>query len=123
MATTTVAQPQLTAIYKETVYDLDPDTSYLEQEGFEDRLRQYNDGHFAYIGIRAVAEVTYQEANYQCVQRFTSAGLWGIEDDSDRDYLDEIARDALNELKEHLEHFNIDLSAFDELANKADWNA
>ena len=40
-------------IVMETVPDQYPDTSYLEQEGFEERLQQHRDGRFGFIGIRA----------------------------------------------------------------------
>jgi len=34
------------------INDCNPDTSYLEQEGFEKRLDEYNRGHFEFVGIR-----------------------------------------------------------------------
>ena len=40
-------------IVMETLPDPCPDTSYLEQEGFEERLRQSENGDFGFMGIRA----------------------------------------------------------------------
>jgi len=79
--------------------DNDPDPSYLEQEGFEDRLDQYKRGVFGYMGIVAKAEVVIDGI----CQTITSGGLWGIEDDSDEGYLNEIAQEQLNELSDQLE--------------------
>ena len=42
-------------IVMETLPDPCPDTSYLEQEGFEERLRQADNGLFGFMGIRANA--------------------------------------------------------------------
>ena len=75
--------------------DIDPDTSYLEQEGFEDRLAQYNNGDFGYIGIRAEAEIVIDSV----IQRISSGGLWGTESDSDESYLKEIEQEELSALR------------------------
>lgn len=80
------------------MWDSDPDTSYLEQAGFEDRLEQYNDGQFSFIGIRADADVVVDNT----VQHITSGGLWGIEDDSTREYLKTIEEEQMAELKGQL---------------------
>lgn len=69
--------------------DDDPDTSYLEQEGFEDRLRQYRDGQFHFIGVRARVELSIPTGeSFTIAHTVTSPGLWGIETDSDSDYLE-----------------------------------
>lgn len=75
--------------------DLDPDTSYLEQEGFEDRLAEYRNGQFSYIGVRVLADIQIQNI----IQTVSSGGLWGIEDDSDESYLREVAQEELHELR------------------------
>lgn len=90
-----------------------PDTSYLEQDEFSDRLRQFNDGLFCYIGIIAEAEVNVQVNDGQAYinrqiapqylrQTITSGGLWGIESDSDASYLEEIEQEQLSELRGQL---------------------
>jgi hypothetical protein len=80
-------------------WDPFPDLSYLEQPGFEDRLQQFRNDEFSFVGISAEAEIV---VNGVC-QMITSGGLWGIESDSDQTYLDEIAQEELAELKVILE--------------------
>ena len=67
--------------------DPEPDTSYLEQDEFEDRLEAYKRGEFSFIGARAEAEVIIEETT----QTLRSGGLYGIESDSEDEYIDEIA--------------------------------
>jgi hypothetical protein len=78
--------------------DIDPDPSYLEQEGFEDRLREYRNGQFYYVGVRVLADI--QVGNI--IQTVSSGGLWGIEDDSDESYFADVIQDELTELREQL---------------------
>lgn len=75
--------------------DSDPDTSYLEQTGFEERFDQYKNGEFGYIGIRAEAEIVIDSV----IQRISSGGLWGTESDSDESYLKEIEQEELSGLR------------------------
>ncbi len=81
------------------LWDPSPDASYLDAPGFEDRYRQYRNGDFNYLGIRAEAEIV---VNGVC-QTITSGGLWGIESDSDRTYLSAVEQDELEQLKSILE--------------------
>lgn len=78
--------------------DIDPDPSYLEQEGFEDRLKQYRDGQFGFIGIRVLADI--QIGNV--IQTISSGGLWGIENDSEESYFKEVEQEELVELRSQL---------------------
>lgn len=78
--------------------DDSPDTSYLKQDGFEDRLAQYNASEFHFIGIRVEARININGL----LQTISSGGLWGIEDDSDQGFLDETAQEELRELKGQL---------------------
>lgn len=78
-----------------TVYDEDPDPSYLEQEGWEDRLRQYRDGVFTFVGVYALAKVLVNDT----VQDIRSGGLWGIESDSGDDYMAEVEAEELDDLR------------------------
>lgn len=80
------------------INDLDPDTSYLEQEGFEDRLDQYRRDVFSFIGIRVKASVQINGT----IQIIESGGLWGIESDSDESYLREVEQEELSEVKQTL---------------------
>lgn len=95
--------------------DYDPDTSYLEQEGFENRLEELERGAFSYVGIFAQATVMLKGH----LQTFRSGGLWGIEDDIGKDYFKEVAQEEIAQLKEELQSYNVDMSNFDELAEGA----
>lgn len=68
-----------------------PDTSYLEQEGFEDRLRQAENGLFGFIGVLASCEFTITLAGQpSIVHTFESPGVWGVETDSDPAYIQQL---------------------------------
>jgi hypothetical protein len=82
-----------------------------EKEGTEDyqkygkqdyrRMESLNQGGYYYIGIRAEAtvQVSFDGGKVWKFDTMTSGGLWGIESDSDPSYLDEVAKEELNELK------------------------
>ena len=67
-----------------------PDASYLEQEGFADRLEQYRQGAFDFVGVRAAIELPIPFGKDRILTRIESPGLWGIESDSGEDYLDSV---------------------------------
>ncbi len=73
-----------------------------------DRMESLNNGNWYYIGIRAEAEIglpsNYTQAGKPILmcQKITSGGLWGIESDSDRDYLESVEKDELADLKTQL---------------------
>jgi hypothetical protein len=96
---------QLLSIHVKFIPDSDPDTSYLEQEGFEDRLRQYKAGVFDFIGIRA--EATIVNAESRLLQFIHSGGLWGVESDTDGPGLEEIIEEQLEELKAELKALGV----------------
>jgi hypothetical protein len=82
-------------IEREVIPDMDPDTSYLEEEGeFADRLAAYRRGEFGYVGVRATVNVPVGGVT----QTITSAGLWGIEDDSDEEYMNKVFREEKEQL-------------------------
>lgn len=72
-----------------------------------DRMESLNAGHWAYIGIIAVAEVGISTDGGKTfkLDRLTSGGLWGIESDSDRGYLEETEQEELSQLKELLQGY------------------
>lgn len=110
---------KLESIKIKRIPDSDADTSYLEQEGFKERLQQYTDGQFGFIGITAEAEVSYDIGNgTRRLETLTSSGLWGIEDDSDAAYLRSIEKEELADLRAHCERFGVDVSNFDQLATQ-----
>jgi hypothetical protein len=78
-------------IYPEQVPDVAANPNYLLQEGFEKRLAEYRRGDFGFCGVRAVAEIEFPSSDgWVIVGRLESPGVWGIEDDSGRDYLTEV---------------------------------
>jgi hypothetical protein len=111
-------KPYIESLRAEHIPDSDADASYLEQEGFEDRLAQYRRGDFGFIGIQISAVVAYPVAGGGSVrlETFTSGGLWGIEDDSDRDCLAAVEREELEDLRAHLERFGVDTADFNQIA-------
>jgi len=70
------------------VVEPDPDASagYLEHEGLEERRAAYELEEFTFVRARAEADVDIEEIP----QVLTSAGLGGIESDSEDEYTDEI---------------------------------
>lgn len=84
-----------------------PDTSYLEQEGFEDRLEQYRQGSFDYVGLRATVEVPIPYGADRILVRIESPGLWGIESDSGEDYFDSIFQEESETLADMLAELGV----------------
>jgi hypothetical protein len=84
------------------VPDDSPDTSYLEQEGFEDRLAQYRRGDFDYVGGRAAVELPIPYGKDRILVKIESPGLWGVESDSDENYLDTIFQEEIDTLADML---------------------
>lgn len=82
---------------------------YAEQD--YDRMESLNRGGWYYLGIRAEAEIIMNNT----IQRIASGGLWGIESDSGREYLEEVAAEELASLKDQL----AELGFTDEEINEA----
>jgi len=91
-------------IEMEKVPDEDPDTSYLEQEEFKDRLAAYQRDEFSFLGIRATVDVTMPSGT---IQTLTSPGIWGIETDSGDDYFQDVFEEERSQLIEDLEAMGI----------------
>jgi hypothetical protein len=77
------------------------------------RMEAYNRQEWYYVGVRATAEVELSaQINKGCVsghevynksiQTIRSGGLWGIESDSDRAYLEQIEKEELSDLRDSL---------------------
>lgn len=111
-------QSYIERVYIEVVPDEDPDLSYLEQDYSEleraereryiyaDKLRldAYRRGEWSTVGVRLVAEVTYdREGHIDRPIEIRSAGVWGIESDSGRDYAHEAGLSQADDLREQLE--------------------
>ena len=85
-----------------------------------ERMEGLNRGDWHFVGIYAQAEVSYPLSRDGCrrIERFRSGGLWGIESDGG-DHFFQVAEGQLQELKQHLAVFGVDLASFDELAADA----
>ena len=98
----------------EVVPDTDPDTSYLYQDDpdFSERREAFERGDFGFVGVRAVAEITFEHEDtggWTQGPRVTTPGLWGIEDDSGEDYFREVGEDEAGELVDMLHALGISL--------------
>ena len=87
-----------------------PDPSYLEQQGmgFEDRLAAFNRGDFCFVGVYA----RYELHNWQSgvTASFRSAGLFGIESDSDGTYFQQVFAEERQSLIADLEALGIEVA-------------
>lgn len=111
-------RPFLRSLRVERLPDPDADASWLEQECWmeTEHAEAYRRGEFGFLGIRAVAEVAYS-CGESCLrlETFTSAGMWGIEDNSSEEYLRLVEAEELEELRSHLLTFGVVLASWDEL--------
>ena len=92
---------------RQIVPDDCPDTSYLEQDEFEDRLEQYRRGEFDFVGVRAAVEVPLPYGKDRILTRIESPGLWGIESDSGEDYLESVFQEESTILADMLTELGV----------------
>ena len=78
---------------RQLVPDDCPDTSYLEQEGFEDRLDQYRQGDFDYVGVLAAVKMPIPYGKDRILTRIESPGSVWRQSDSGEDYFDSVFRE------------------------------
>lgn len=83
------------------------DPAYIEQD--YKRIRDYYAGKWCMFGCTALAVVSYPigQGNRR-IQIFKSGGLWGIESDSELADIKDIEQEQLEDLKDHLSHFNVE---------------
>lgn len=75
-----------------------------------ERMEALQRGDWQSQGCVAKAEVSYPTGNgNRRLETLSSGGLWGIESDSDREFLDEVEREQLDDLADHLNHFGFDV--------------
>ena len=89
----------------------------------EDMERLSNFGKtWVMLSCVAKAEVSYpiNESGDRRIETFRSGGLYGVESDSDSEYLKEVEKEQIEDLKQHLEHFNVDLSSFEKKVEEAE---
>jgi hypothetical protein len=115
------SRPALERIRVVVEPDPDPDISYLEQDEFKERLRAYKRDEFGFVGVRAEADVIIEGT----VQTLTSAGLWGIESDSERSYLEEVAAEEYRSLRDVLKAVGVATADLPQEADKGwiEWRA
>jgi len=96
--------PKIERAWIEVLPDTDPDTSYLEQDEFEHRAKQYWNGDFSFVGVRACAEIRFETPQGGWIRGpiVTSGGLWGIESDSSEEYFKEVGTEEAHELADML---------------------
>lgn len=81
-----------------------PPQSYAEQmESAKARMAAFEAGEWGYVGVRARAELAIP-CGRDCYRLMTveSAGLWGIESDSDSEYLASVYEEERDNLKAEL---------------------
>ena len=81
--------------------------AYTKQD--KERLDAYNRGVWEMIGIRAVATIHIPVSDDTVkIQTIDSGGLFGIESDSGDSYMQDIGRDQIAEVKNHLRILCVD---------------
>ncbi len=100
--------------------DYDPDLSHLEdpqvqgEEYFEEnqkRLADYGETWYM-MGVKVTATLDVTEGHASCTEplsrrteQISSCGIWGVESDSDADYIKELAAEEFNNLRTYLKEF------------------
>lgn len=105
-ATITVSRADFT---RELIPDSDPDTSWLEQNGWEERLAEYHDGGFGFVGVRASVDIDIPQGTYSIQQTISTPGLWGIESDSGEEYLNQVFSEESSTLVEMLAALGVEV--------------
>ncbi len=77
---------------------------YVRQD--YERMESLNAGNWYYIGMSAEAQVLLTNAGSPeftgIGQKITSGGLWGIESDSEKSYLESVEKEELSDLRAQL---------------------
>lgn len=81
-----------------------------------ERMESYNRGDWHMCGVRAEAEIIVDGI----IQEITSAGLWGIESDSEESYFEEIGNEELQQLADILEELGFTRSAIHKAITQAE---
>ena len=105
-------KPRIEKIIVKRVIDDNPDLSYLNTEDHRDKKRLADYGNtWVSLGIFAEAEVSYKENDHKRLEWFRSGGLWGIESNSDEDYLEAIETEQIQDLLHHLKRFGVNINS------------
>jgi hypothetical protein len=73
------------------ICDSDPDLSWFDD--FPQRAADFEAGRFVFVGVIVTRPAC------PCGRFNESSGVWGIESDSDFEYIEEIVREQVEELK------------------------
>lgn len=100
---------KLTSISREIIPDELPDVSYLQQDVFSERLKQYERGDLTFIGIKEMARIEIKMSeNHYITQEILSPGLWSIESDATDDYLESVYQTEIEILKSMLKELSVE---------------
>lgn len=96
------------ALEVHVVADDDPDTSYMDQEGFEKEKAQYERGQIVFVGVYAKAEVNVEGT----IQEIRSPGLWSIgifspARKADHRYIRSVGKEEYEQIKDILKSMNV----------------
>lgn len=87
------------------------DAEYIERD--YERFESYNNQNWCMLGIFATAVVSYPAGKTnRRIETLSSSGLWGIESDSDENYITDMENEQLEDLKQHLKAFGVDVTDF-----------
>ncbi len=109
--TMTVRAADLERIVEDDPYPdlswLEPDANPANAEANAERLTAYHEGEWYCIGIRARAAFLIDLGHGVLIQTVESPGLWGIESDSDPEYLDQVFTEEAQTLRGILAQLNV----------------
>ena len=88
---------------------------YVRQD--YERMESLHRGQWGFIGIQAEADITLADGLSQTI---TSGGLWGIESDSDKEYIQSVEAEELSELRKQLEALGFKSRAISAAFDKAE---
>ena len=86
---------------------LDPDANPANAKANAERLAAYRAGEWYCVGIKARATFLIDLGHGGLIQTVDSPGLWGIESDSDPEYLDEVFSEQAQMLRDVLAQLNV----------------
>lgn len=89
------------------VGDDSPDSSYLEQDEWSDRLEAYRNGDFGFCGVYLEAKIKIPNEQGYIISSVRTPGLWSIESDSDKSFFRETANDEYWTLRNMLVELGI----------------
>ena len=109
--TMTVRAADLERIVEDDPYPdlswLEPDANPANAQANAERLAACREGEWHCIGVRARAAFLIDLGHGALIQTVESPGLWGIESDSDPEYLDQVFAEEAQTLRGILAQLNV----------------